>query len=226
MHSQNSKAGRGDATRDAILTAAMEIFGRDGFGAASTRAIALAAQVNQALIGYHFGNKERLYLTVFEHIASRMESLMGPTLEAIEAKLVQGATATTAAPLLMNLVNGFTAMLLRDETAQWVRLILREQQAPSEAFDILYQRIIGRGLAMMTSLIASIRGHGEATESDRLSALTVMGQVLIFRAARAAAMRHLDWQHVSDDRVAAIQQQITSNVAAMLNLHRAEGRAP
>jgi AcrR family transcriptional regulator len=215
MKRSQPKPVRGDATRDAILHAAMEVFGRDGFHAASTRAIAQSAQVNQALIGYHFGNKERLYLTVFEHIAGRMDALMGPILGAIEAQPVR---VDTAGPLLMQLVNGFVAMLLRDETAQWARLILREQQAPSAAFDILYQGIIGRGLGMMTTLISCIRAHTQATESDRVMALTVMGQVLIFRAARAAALRHLDWDDVSDVRVGMIQQQIRSNVAAMLSL--------
>ncbi len=215
MKSPESKPARGDATREAILHAAMEVFGRDGFHAASTRAIAQAAQVNQALIGYHFGNKERLYLTVFEYIAGRMEALMGPILDGIEA---QPMRATTAAPQLMNLVNGFVAMLLRDETAQWARLILHEQQAPSAAFDILYEHIMGRGLGTMTRLIGCIRGRDEATEADRLTALTVMGQVLIFRAARAAALRHLNWRDVSDAQVRMIQQQIRGNVAAMLGV--------
>ncbi|HET6470821.1 MAG TPA: TetR family transcriptional regulator, partial [Pseudomonadales bacterium] len=42
---------RGDQTREALIDAAIEIFGRDGFRAASTRSIADAAGVNQALIG-------------------------------------------------------------------------------------------------------------------------------------------------------------------------------
>ncbi|MFT7177522.1 MAG: AcrR family transcriptional regulator, partial [Halioglobus sp.] len=64
---------RGEKTREALLTAAMDAFGRAGFDAASNRAIADSAGVNQALIGYHFGGKRGLYLAMFEHISEQMQ---------------------------------------------------------------------------------------------------------------------------------------------------------
>ena len=214
-------AARGDMTRDAILTAAMTVFGRDGFQAASTRAIASLADTNQALIGYHFGNKERLYLTVFEHIASRIETVMGPALAEIEARLAQpDVDAPTDAALLLNLVRGFATMLLSDETATWARLILNEQQRPTEAFDILYQRVMGRVARILTRLIARLRGHSEVTEEDRLLAITLIGQVLVFRVARAAVLRQLGWTEVGPPQVDAILARLTSNVTAILDLEQ------
>ena len=44
----STSPSRGDQTREALVAAAMDIFGRDGFHAASTRAIARAAGANQA----------------------------------------------------------------------------------------------------------------------------------------------------------------------------------
>jgi AcrR family transcriptional regulator len=41
---------RGELTREALLSAALELFGHPGFDAASTRAIAERAGANQALI--------------------------------------------------------------------------------------------------------------------------------------------------------------------------------
>jgi len=219
---QRHPATRGDVTREAILSAAMEVFGRDGFQAATTRAIASAANTNQALIGYHFGNKQRLYLTVFEHIAGRIETLLGPMIDHVEAQLeCRDEGEAVNAGLLLELVNGFAAMLLRDETAVWAQLILREQQAPSAAFDILYQRVIGRVARLSSLLIARTRGRAEAIEDDRLTAMTLIGQVLVFRVARAAALRYLGWSEVGDAQVAAINARLRANVAAVLELDAA-----
>ena len=210
---------RGEATREAILQAAMEVFGEDGFHAASTRRIAEAADANQALISYHFGSKERLYEAVFEHIADRIEALMGPLIDSATAEMEAAPRAggvEVCTRLVLMLANGFVAMLTREESTPWARLILREQQAPSRAFDILYQRLMGRVIGLLTRLVARIAGRHKVTDRDRLTALTVMGQALIFRAGRAAVMRHLGWTAIGQAEVAAIQERVAANVSAVL----------
>ena len=48
-------------TRDQILSAAVKVFARAGFEAASLAAIASEAQVKKALVQYHFSTKEQLW---------------------------------------------------------------------------------------------------------------------------------------------------------------------
>lgn len=59
----------GAQTRQALIDAARPLFVRDGFKAASIRAIADEAGVNSALIGYHFGSKEELFVAVYKAAA-------------------------------------------------------------------------------------------------------------------------------------------------------------
>ncbi len=47
--------------RDDILAAARLLFGEKGFDATTMRAIAAAAQVDVALVSYHFGSKDHLF---------------------------------------------------------------------------------------------------------------------------------------------------------------------
>jgi AcrR family transcriptional regulator len=51
--------------RDRILTAAVEVFGTDGYLGASTRQIAAAAGLKHSLLFYHFSSKSELYLAAF-----------------------------------------------------------------------------------------------------------------------------------------------------------------
>ena len=75
---ETKPSSRSDQTRETLILAALQVFGRYGFDGASTRAIAKAAGVNLALIGYHFGGKRGLYLAVFEHIGRQMQQRMVP----------------------------------------------------------------------------------------------------------------------------------------------------
>src|SRR5215467_9401581 len=52
--------------REQILDAAMDLFARLGFRGATTRRIAEAAGVNEAIIFRHFPSKEDLYWTIIE----------------------------------------------------------------------------------------------------------------------------------------------------------------
>lgn len=211
---------RGDDTRDALLRAATAIFGRDGFDAASTRAIARAAGVNQALIGYHFGGKEGLYLAVFDAIATRMQRELDPLSEEIAALGGDDADATfpraRRVELLHRLVAGFAALLTSAETADWARLIMREQQAPSAAFELLYDRIMGRVLGLLRHLVAGIRGTHPDSVDTRLAAFAIIGQVLVFRVAHAAVLRQLEWRTIGAPELHAIQSRLRCNIDALL----------
>jgi TetR/AcrR family transcriptional regulator len=52
--------------KEKILAAAGELFARKGFAGATTKELALAAGINEALLFRHFGNKEELYWEVLE----------------------------------------------------------------------------------------------------------------------------------------------------------------
>jgi AcrR family transcriptional regulator len=217
------KDSRGDATREALISAAIAVFSQDGFHAASTREIAEAAGVPQALIGYHFRGKEGLYLAVFEHIAGQLEGRLGPVIDAIEEILAKppkvkatGSPGDSYLGLLFGMLDNMVALLVRDESAQWAQLIAREQREPTEAFEILYGGILGRVTGLITRLVLRVRGEG--TEADaRLAMVSIMGQVLMFRVGRAAVLRQLGWSTIRDKELAIIQTHLRKSITAQLS---------
>ena len=57
-------------TKEKILSAAQELFEERGFNGTSVRDIATKADVNVALINYHFGSKDSLIATLVEEMAN------------------------------------------------------------------------------------------------------------------------------------------------------------
>ena len=68
-----------EANRARIVRAAIDEFAARGFKGASMDAIAARTDTTRALINYHFGGKEQIYLAVLEHVYAEIrqaESLL------------------------------------------------------------------------------------------------------------------------------------------------------
>jgi AcrR family transcriptional regulator len=211
---------RGEATREALIDAAIGVFARDGYHAVSTRSLASAAGVNQALIGYHFGGKMGLYLAVFDHIAGRLLERIGPLVDALEARLESAPPSATAAqrrahflPPLLAIAEGMLELMLSDETEEWSQLILREQQHPGPAFERLYDTYMGRVFGLLARLVQQLRGDGDPANA-RTVVVGIVGSVLVWRAARATVMRHLGWGRPGTAEIAAARAAVRRSVEA------------
>lgn len=66
--SRMGSRGRPEASRAAILQAAVREFSREGIAGARTDAIARAAKVNKALLYYYYKDKDALYAAVLDHV--------------------------------------------------------------------------------------------------------------------------------------------------------------
>jgi AcrR family transcriptional regulator len=92
--------------KDRILDAAERLFARHGFYGVSIRDITKAAEVDVALVNYHFGNKRELFATVFQ----RRAELLNPERLAMLEEVRRAALPGT--PSVEQIVNAFTYPLL------------------------------------------------------------------------------------------------------------------
>jgi AcrR family transcriptional regulator len=79
MHApREAKQVRSEQTRAQILQIALEEFSSRGFAAVSLREIAELAQVNHAMIRYHYGSKEGLWRESATYLFERLASEVPP----------------------------------------------------------------------------------------------------------------------------------------------------
>ena len=75
----------GEERRQRIVEAAVDLFSRKGFRGTTTREIAEAADISEAMIFKHFATKRELYSAIIE-VKSETEELLASATKASEAK--------------------------------------------------------------------------------------------------------------------------------------------
>ena len=169
-----------------ILEAAGDIFGRDGFKAATIRRIADAANANVASINYHFRDKEGLYAAVLENLFkrgfSRFPADMGVEPEAPPEER------------LLAFIRGMFHRLLSSEGWGGLsgpgRLIAREFLEPTLSFEPIIEKYIKPHKDILISILAELLGGNPPPEILAPCALSVIGQC-IYYALGAPVIRRI-----------------------------------
>jgi AcrR family transcriptional regulator len=216
-------AEKADA-KQRLIEAALKVFGEHGFRGASTRAIAGEAGANIAAIPYYFGGKEGLYLAVAGYIADQITGRLGPGLLAA-GKLADDPATTPEQrrQTMLALADGFISMLVgTEEAALWARFMVREQFDPTEAFDVLYDRVMGPSYLVIARLLGPLLGMPPDSEILKLRIFSVIGQALVFRVARTAILRRLEWDAYTPERLDQIRAALRANIIAIMDAGRPE----
>jgi TetR/AcrR family transcriptional regulator, regulator of cefoperazone and chloramphenicol sensitivity len=216
MHAEifPSSPGKGEQARRRLLIAALEIIGEKGYENASVREIAEAAGQNIAAISYYFGSKEKLYAEVLEGIGNFLRSIIGPLFEESQAKLESGELdPVTATAMLKKAMGILLGEQLGGTDFLKIRLVMmREQSAPSESFEILYRNTLSPLHQIFFRMLAVAIGEEPGSLNVSLRAHAIIGQVLVFTFCRASVLRSLNADHYSEEHITAISTIINQNL--------------
>lgn len=203
------------STDNRLLETAVDLFGRKGLEGVSTRAIAAAADTAMSSITYHYGGKEGLYLATARHIAEKIEGGLSSALSHLPS--TDAIKPEEALPHILAVVDGMLGLMLNPQSAAWARFIVREQMEPTEAFEILYRHIFDRVAGRMIALVEHY-GNGRWSHDDaRLKLVGILGQVVVFRVARATALRFMEWDDIDPAQAAKIRRAVHAHCRAILS---------
>lgn len=212
--------GRDDSTRQKLLDAGLEVFADMGYEAATTRIISQKAKVNLAAIPYYFGTKENLYNAVVQFISDTIAEHFQQEIKKVDELLSNKDASREALLGGLELVLRAYARLVIESPAisGFGPIIMREQLHPSSAFNRLFEGGIGRGHLAACRLVARLMGRPEGDSEAIIQAHALMGQILIFRAARELALRRLQLNTFSQEQVEAILKVIIQNCRKIFQL--------
>ena len=152
----------GEASRERLLHAALNLFAHQGFAKTSTREIAEAAGTNLASIKYYFGDKAGLYRAVFFELQSKPEDEIRR----------YGSETLSLREALCGLYLGFLEPLKQGElTTLCMKLHMREMLEPTG----LWAEEIDQGIRPMHEALVKVlcRHVGVAQADDEIQRLAV-----------------------------------------------------
>ncbi|MFT5897318.1 MAG: AcrR family transcriptional regulator [bacterium] len=214
-------------TRQNLLKCATHLFASGGFDAISNRHIANEADVNQALIGYHFRNKRGLYNAVIEQMVDDLSVQMEPVRKRLHnnfAELVENSQSLSDLQRRSGCIENISTLLcaqvrllMKQELEDYAKLIMREQLEPSSGFTILWEGYLEKQLKLLTQLVALCNNNKKPVNDDRLQALTLMSQAIIFRVARATVSMQMNWsESLNEGNISTVERHIRNNVKCIL----------
>lgn len=200
---ERNNGGRGEATRERLVTAALELFGRRGYEGVGAREIAASAGAPLSAIPYHFGTKDALYRAVLARVSANLGEALAPA--AAAATQAAAGSPDEAKRGLLDFQAALIAVLTADPRAEgWAKILLREHLDPSAAFDLIYEDA-GRGAVdLLAALIARASGRSPDQQEVIVEAFARMGEALVFRIVQAAVKRRLGWSTFGDQECAQI----------------------
>lgn len=215
----HAKYAKSAETQRAILDAAIHAFGKDGFEATSTRAIAAIAGVNQPAINYHFGSKDALYLACAHAIVEDFARGTGKSSLAAAQFLADTRDRAAAVSHLKAVMHELVELLAGSREAS-VRsaFVLREMHSPGEAYTILYESIWAPGIKLVADLLDAARGNAQPSDEAKLQAIMLISSLVAFTSGRQVSKAVMQWDEIGDTERAQVhkltEQQIDALVAS------------
>ncbi|MGD9479363.1 CerR family C-terminal domain-containing protein [Shinella sp. G-2] len=199
-------------TRTSLIQAALRQFGREGFAAASTRAIAAEAGTNISSIAYHFGGKDELRLACADFVAARI----GQVARVLPGTALQ-LTPAGAQQILRRLLRRMVLFLTAPAAEPVVAFLLRELTQPNSPIpDRLYHTLIESRHRALCHIWSMATGKPAESEDVKLAVFSIVGQAAYFRLAAPVVQRRMDWNGYPPAATRAIARRLLFNLDAIL----------
>lgn len=207
------------SAQDRLLEAAVDVFGKHGFEAATTRMIARAARVNIAAIPYYYKGKEGLYQAAVTFVVDTVKAEVESVFEEIAGQVFTPETpCATAVALLEKLLGKIVEFMVGSPQAPRVaRIILREQLDPSSAYDCIFKGFMSPTIDCIATLVMHATGES-SIRTAKLRALALMGQILAFRVARETMVRALNLKGYTVEEMEEIREIILKHTRGAVSL--------
>jgi len=157
-------------TRNQILAAAVKVFARSGFEAASLAEIADAASVKKALVQYHFSTKEQLWKDAATRLWTERNN-----------RLTEALKETCGDDLSARMRQGFTTLVeFTRENPQWLWFMFHEAALNGPRLQWLIETFLRDDYRLGESFVDQFQQRGVMREGSPLLLLHLISGALTY----------------------------------------------
>jgi TetR/AcrR family transcriptional regulator, regulator of cefoperazone and chloramphenicol sensitivity len=205
------------ATRQALLTAAADVFAEAGFRNATIRDICRRAKANVAAVNYHFGDKAALYSEVLAE-QSRVARERFPAAVA--------TAELSPDEQLQAFIRSFLQRVLSPELhARHGRIMAREMVDPTGALDRLVREAIRPDSERLLEIMRTLLGPETSPATLRLCGMSVVGQILFYCHCQPVIQRLFPDAPADASRLDELAEHIGRFSLAALHHYRTDATA-
>jgi len=141
-----------------ILRVAVSLFSQKGFGGTTTREIAQAAGVSEAMVFRHFATKQELYTAILDHKACSADSMNPEEMVAEALKLKDDRAVFERL--------AFGALQHHEQDPDFQRLLLYAALEGHELAEMFFEKFIRRVYELLGGYIAERQRDGAMVKMD------------------------------------------------------------
>lgn len=206
------------ATRHALVSAALRLFGEHGYDSVSTRQIADVADANIGSIAYHFGGKPGLRTACAHYVVGAITEALAPD---FPETLPAGLTPEDASKMFIGMLTTFvTHATQHDDADEIFTFIMREMVRPGEVMQQLCRETIGPVHKRLCELFAVATGRTEVTDNVSVIVFSMMGQAMYFRMSKPVITQQMQWDDIGPEEADSIVEVLKINLQALLDYYR------
>ncbi len=155
----------GDERRSQILRVAVELFAHEGFRGTTTKKIAQAAGVSEAMVFRHFATKEELYAAILDHKACSgdavdLELMVADAVQRRDDRAVFEGLAFNALEL------AFNALEHHEHDPDFQRLLLHAALEGHELAQMFFEKFVRRVYEFLGAYIRQRQLEGAMIDID------------------------------------------------------------
>lgn len=208
------------SARERLLHVAGMLFADRGVDAVSTRELTKAAGANLSAIAYYFGGKDGLYNETIDYTIAGTQHLIGGAEERLRADLasVDGDRDRLAGAAEV-FVRAVLTSLLGLGPEHWPRrLIMREIDTPTTAFDRLYEAIFQPLIGGFRDIVVAATDRDPDNPETIILTNALLGECLIFHRNRPIILRNLGWTEYTPERISLVVDIVVEGILDALDL--------
>ena len=199
--------GKCDDAKAKILKSALEEFSMLPLSAVRTRQIASKAGVNHAAISYYYGGKKELYIETVRQISEYIHLYLADFF-ARASEVKREKSIEQAEKLIHDFTMSRVCVDSKSNTffRNIISIIMREEMYPTEAFDIIFEKVIEPSVALLVDMLGIASSGKCKGEEAQILAQMLLGQVMLFNSTRSGFKRISNWKSFGEKEYAKIEK--------------------
>lgn len=200
---------------------AITVFSCEPRSTATLEQIAQASGRDVSQLKADYGSAEALYLETVHYICTQIDIRGGERVANYGQVDFASLDLADAHDLFISILDLYIDLMILDPMSQnWAKILILEHLEPGPAFEIMHERMMVPQMSVISALFARLTGRPALSDEAKLRIFVMFGQLQVFKTARHAILRIMDWDDITEENGERIRRVIHEYADGIIDIER------